>query len=440
MDRGARQLGFWMVLALVIGNVIGAGIFLLPASLAPLGANAIYGWLLTIGGCLCLASVLAELAARIEGGPYAYVHRAFGKEAAFAVMWSYWISIFTALPALAIAAVSYASSIWPALGAPLVAPAAAIGALWVFTFVNMRGAKAAGAVQALTTLLKILPLLAAALVAGYLFAQGTEAQPLASEPVTAGSIATAATLSLFLMVGFESATIPLGKIRDAAHTVPRATIAGTALTGLIYLVACLSVLFLLPSEQIAASNAPFADAIAPVLGASAGTLVAIFAIVSVLGCLNGWVLCSGEVPLALARDGVFPAWFARTTVIGTPVRGQVASSLVASFLIASNYTRSITGLFTFIVLISTAATLVLYAACAMSALTLRVRRELHAPAIVVTASLGLLFTMLAFWGAGTEASLWGLALLATGIPVYLVMRRRAGSSPPAAAKPAAPPE
>jgi APA family basic amino acid/polyamine antiporter len=304
----------------------------------------------------------------------------------------------------------------------------------------MRGARAAGAVQSLTTVLKILPLLAVALVAGYLFAQGNEPAPLASRPLTSASIASAATLSLFLMVGFESATIPVGKIRDAAHTVPRATIAGTALTGVIYLVACLAVLFLLPSDQIAASSAPFADAIAPVLGASAGTLVAVFAIVSVLGCLNGWVLCSGEVPLALARDGVFPAWFARTTAIGTPIRGQVVSSLMASFLIASNYTRSMTGLFTFIVLISTVATLVLYAACAMSALTLRAQRQLHAPAIGVAALLGLLFTMLAFWGAGSEASLWGVALLATGIPVYLVMRWRAGSSPPAGAVPSAPRE
>src|SRR5205085_7914730 len=120
----------------------------------------------------------------------------------------------------------------------------------------------------------------------------------------------------------------------------------------------------------AASAAPFADAVAPVLGPSAGTVIAAFAVISVLGCLNGWVLCSGEVPLALARDGVFPRWFARTTPIGTPIRGQVVSSLVASLLIASNYTRSMTGLFTFIVLISTVATLVLYAACAASALKL----------------------------------------------------------------------
>jgi APA family basic amino acid/polyamine antiporter len=425
-----------MVLALVVGNIIGAGIFLLPASLAPLGANAIYGWLLTIGGCLCLAWVLAQLAARMEGGPYAYVHRAFGKEAAFAVMWSYWISIWTALPALAIAAVSYASSLVPALGAPFVAPTTAIGAVWVFTFINMRGARTAGVVQSLTTVLKILPLVAATLVAGYLFGQGVEPAPLASQPVTSGAIATAATLSLFLMVGFEAATIPIGKIQDAARTVPRATIAGTTLTGLIYLAACLSVLFLLPADQIAASAAPFADAVTPALGSSAGKVIAVFAIVSVLGCLNGWILCSGEVPLALARDGVFPAWFAHTTAIGTPVRGQVLSSLVASFLIASNYTRSMTGLFTFIVLVSTVATLVLYAACAVSALTLKARGQLNAPAIATAATAGLLFTLLAFWGAGTEASLWGMALVATGIPVYFLMRSRGGSSPAAAETPA----
>jgi APA family basic amino acid/polyamine antiporter len=436
-----RLLGFWMTLALVIGNIIGAGIFLLPASLAPFGQNAIYGWLLTIAGALCLAWVLAKLAGRIEGGPYAYVHLAFGKLPAFAVMWSYWISIWTAVPALAIAAVSYLSSILPALGAPLVAPGIAIASVWVLTLVNMRGARSAGAVQLLTTVLKLLPLIAVVIVAGMMLGRGAESAALTQVAISPGAIAAAAALSLFSMVGFESATVPVGKVRNAARIVPLATLAGTAAAGLVYLIASTAVLYLLPGDQAATSAAPFADAIAPVLGGSAGTLIAAFAIISALGCLNGWVLCSGEVPLTLARNGVFPRWFAGTSAIGTPIRAQLVSSLVATLLIASNYSRSLAGLFGFMILVSTVVTLVLYATCATAALVLIRRRQLDGGLVTIAAVLGLAFSLWAFWGAGAEASLWGMALLATGVPVWIAMRlSSSAASPVPAAAPAAPPE
>jgi APA family basic amino acid/polyamine antiporter len=430
-----------MAVALVIGNIIGAGIFLLPASLAPFGQNAIYGWLLTIAGAMCLAWVFAQLASRIEGGPYAYVREAAGELPAFMVMWSYWISIWAGIPALAIAAISYGSSIWPALGGPLAAPATAIGAVWLFTLVNMRGARSAGVVQLVTTALKLLPLIAVVVVASVLLGRGVESAALTATEVSPGAIASAATLALFAMLGFESASLAAGKVRNAAKVVPKATIGGTALVGIFYLVACTAVLFLLSGERAGMSPAPFADAISPVLGPAAGTLIAIFAVISALGCLNGWVLCSGEVPLALARSGIFPRWLAVTTAIGTPVRAQLVSSLMATALIASNYSRSMAGFFSFIILVTTVVSLVLYFACAAAALSMIARGRVRAPLLGTTAVLGLIFSLWAMWGAGAEASLWGLALTATGLPVYLLMRRSKRTIPApavAATEPRAP--
>lgn len=430
--KDARLLGPWMATALVVGNIIGAGIFLLPATLAPFGQNAIYGWLLTIGGALCLAWVFAQLAARIDGGPYAYVREAAGELPAFMVMWSFWISIWTGLPVLAIAAVSYASSIAPAIGGPVAAPLSAVAAVWLLALVNMRGARSAGAVQLATSILKLLPLIAVVMVAAILFARGNESASLAPAAVSPGAIAAAGTLALFSMLGVESAAVAAAKVENPARNVPRATLAGTALVGLVYLVACTAVLFLLPGATAAESSAPFADAVAPALGPSAGTMVAIFAIISALGCLNGWILCSGEVPLALARDGVFPRWFAATTPLGTPVRAQLVASILATLLIASNYTRSVAELFAFMLLVTTTVSLALYFACAVAALVLKGRGRIRAPLLGTAAVLGLLFSLWAVWGAGSEAALWGLALLATGLPVYWVMRWKAGSSREAA--------
>jgi basic amino acid/polyamine antiporter, APA family len=440
-ERGGRQLGFWMALALVMGNVIGAGVFLLPQSLAPLGPSAIYGWGLTIAGAMCIAWLMAQLARRIQGGPYAYVRAASGDLPAFMVMWAYWISIWVGIPAIAIAAVSYLSSIVPALGQPIVAPASAAAVVWILTFVNMRGARTAGWVQLVTVTLKILPLVAVAIVAAAVLGGGHGSAAMDAVPVSTAAIATAAALSLFAMLGFESATVPAGKIRDPERTVPLATIAGTAAVGIIYLTAFASILFLLPTQVIANSPAPFADAIVPALGAAAGTAVALFATISALGAVNGWVLLSGEVPLTLAREGIFPRWFAVTSGPDTPVRAQLLSSLFATLLIASNYSRSMAGLFTFLLLITTVAALFLYLACTLATLRLTLRGQLAGTALVLAAVAGFAFSVFAFWGAGGEATLWGTALLATGIPVYFLMRRARRSTQPAAADdPAAPPE
>jgi APA family basic amino acid/polyamine antiporter len=353
-------------------------------------------------------------------------------------MWAYWISIWTAVPAIAIAAVSYLSSIVPVLGRPIVAPAAAAAAVWIFTLVNMRGARTAGSVQLATTALKILPLIAVALVAAILLGGGDQSAAMDEVPVSAEAIATAAALSLFAMLGFESATLPAGKIRHPQRTVPLATIAGTAAVGMIYLAAFAAILFLLPTEVIANSPAPFAEAIVPALGAAAGTAVAIFAAISALGAVNGWVLLSGEVPLTLARDKIFPRWFAVTAGADTPVRGQMLSSLLATLLIASNYSRTMVGLFTFLLLITTVANLFLYLACTLASLRLTIRGQMAGSVLVLTAIAGIAFAMFAFWGAGGEATLWGLALLATGVPVYFLMRRSARSSPPEEASSAEP--
>jgi basic amino acid/polyamine antiporter, APA family len=420
---GERQLGLPMATALVVGNMIGAGIFLLPALLAPFGQNATYAWLLTIGGALFLAVTFAILSRRIEGGPFVYVERAFGPEVAFVVVWSYLVSIWTANAILPIAAVSNFSHFAPVLGHPIVAPATAILFLWVLLLVNINGARAAGFVQVLTTLLKALPLIAVFLIAAIYFGRGVPAAPQSPMPISGGAIAAAAALALFSMLGIECATVSADKVKDPHRTIPIASVLGPAIAGAIYLGVTWAVLYLLPGAEAANSPSPFADAAQPVVGPIAGSLIALFAGISALGALNGWLLCSGEIPLKLARDGAFPAWFAKTSGPGTPVRAQVVGCIAATLLIVSNYSRSLAGLYAFITLISVVSTLVLYVGCSASALTLLARRRLTGALLGICATMGLIFSLWAFWGAGLEPSLWGLALVATGIPVWLAVRR-----------------
>ncbi|MEA3053856.1 MAG: basic amino acid/polyamine antiporter, family [Sphingomonadales bacterium] len=421
-----RAFGFWICLALVIGNMIGSGVFLLPQQLAPYGWNAILGWGVTIPGALCLAFVFASLARRFPraGGPYAYTVEAFGAAPGFAVAWSYWISVWTANAAIALAAVSYLSHFLPGLAA---APGlAAIGFVWTFTLINCLSVKGTGEVQLATTILKLLPLVAAIFLTLRIAATGdrADAVPLPTGDISLAGVTATAALTLWAMVGFESATIPAGHVRDPERTIPRATLIGTFATGLIYLIACSGVALLLPPAQAAASNAPFADFIGRYWGPGPASLVALFAAISALGALNGWVLIQGEMPVALARDGMFPAWMAKTSKAGTPVRAHLVSTGLVTLLLLANQSRSMGDLFAFMALLSTAASLVAYLSCSLAALRLQAAARLPGSWILPPVAVaGAVYSAWAIYGAGPEPALWGAALLLSGLPVYIFMKR-----------------
>lgn len=440
-DVPKRQLGFAVALALVVGNIIGSGIFLLPANLAPYGLNAIIGWGVTIAGALCLAAVFAALARALPeaSGPYDYVLTGLGELPAFLVMWGYWMSVWVGIPAIAIAAVSYLSSLAPNLLVGAAAPAAAVGLVILFTAVACSGARTSGAVQVVTSVLKLVPLVAAIVVAVLVFGSGNgpDTSSFAATPVSMGGISGAMALTLWALLGFECATVPASRVRDPGRTIPRATILGTLIAGLVYVGASSAVFLLLPAELAAKSSAPFADLISRYWGPSAGTGVVLFAAISCLGALNGWVLMQGEVPLTLARRGVFPKWFGVVNAKGMPVRAQVLGTALSSALIAANYTRGLTDLFGFVILLATSSTLVLYLVVALSALRLMAKGELGKGVLLLIAALGVAYAIWTLYGAGREALGWGAVLFVTAIPVYHLMRSRSGSSPAAGVSPAA---
>ena len=437
-----RQLGFTVALALVVGNMIGSGIFLLPANLAPYGINSVIAWIVTIAGSLCLAGVFAILAKALPhaAGPYDYVRTALGEPPAFFVMWSYWIATWVTNAAISIAAVSYLSTLAPGVFAHTgVSALAAIGFVVLFTAVVLGGARSAGGVQVITSVLKVLPLIAAVVIALLVLGGGGSAAPATPAPVSFNGIAGAAALTLWAMLGFECAAVPAQRVRDPERNIPRATILGTLLVGLIYFTAFLAIYLLLPGDVAAKSSAPFADLASRYWGPVAGTLVVFFAAISCLGALNGWVLIVGDIPLALAERGVFPRYFARLNRKGMPVGALVLGAVLSCGLIAANYTRGLTELYGFMALLATVATLVLYLVAAVAALRLTQTGTLKRGVMTGVTVLGLIYGIWTLYGSGFEATAWGAVLLATGIPVYWLMRSRGGSSRPAVASPGAPP-
>ena len=430
-------MGFWTCVALVVGNIVGGGIFLLPASLAPFGLNSILGWVLSSVGAMLLALVFSVLARAMpaQGGPYAYTHAAFGPLAAFVVVWGYWISIWVANAAIATAAASYVSTMLPGVFALHGVPTAfTLLLVWFFTLVNWWSIGAVGWVQSVTTVLKLLPLVALALL-GLFHVTAADVATASIVPLSLSGTTAAATLTFFALLGFESATIPDGKIKDPARTIPRATLLGTIVTTLLYTAACSVVILLLSPATLAQSAAPFADAARLLWGPAAGSFLTLCAAISAIGCLNGWTLLQGETPTVMARNGVFPKRFAQLSSRGTPTFSLVVTSILVSLLVLANAQKSLVGVFTFMVLLSTTACLVMYGVCALALLRLNHVGRLPGvtPRRAPLALLGVcavIFSVWAMWGAGAEANYWGAALLAAGLPVYWLVRRGRSSVTP----------
>lgn len=426
-----RVLGFWAAVSLVMGNMIGSGVFLLPASLAAYRGLSLVGWVLSAAGSVMLALVFARLARQLPaaGGPYAYTRAAFGDVPGFLVAWGYWLSVVSTLAALAVAFVGYLDPFIPAIvRTPASAALLAVGAMWLLIGVNIAGVKPAGRVQVVTTALKIVPL--AVVGVGGLFFLEPEAftLPPASDRPAGAQLIAVVTLTLWAFLGLESATIPAGSVRDPERTIPRATVIGTMLTAAIYIASTVGVMSLVAPEALAQSTAPFADGARRLMGDAGARFVAIGAAISCFGALNGWVLVSGQLPMAAAADGLFPPVFARLSGRATPAGAMIVAGLLGTVLVAMNYSRGLIELFTFVILLSTLSTLIPYAFCSL-AVWLMPGRPAPAGAAAVVCALAFVYAMFAIGGAGAETVFYGFLLLLAGLPLYVWVRRSTGVRP-----------
>lgn len=424
-------LGLWTALALVVGNMVGSGAYLLPSALGRFGPVGLVGWTLTAVGAVCLALVFGRLGRIMpaEGGPYAYTRIAMGDAPAFMVAWGYWVSVWVGNAAIATAFVAYLTPFLPGLDAsPALAGAVAVGAIWLLTAVNLRGVREAAVLQLVTTVLKIVPLVAVGTLGLLALDIGRFTPFNVSGGSTISAVTATAALTLWGFLGLECATIPAEEVRNPERTIPLATVLGTVATAAVYLLSTAAVMGVMSSGELAASSAPYAEAATRMWGGWAGGLVAAGAAVAAFGVLNGWVLMQGQMPLAPARDGLFPEAFARVSSKGTPTFGLVLSSALATVLVAANYTRGLVGLFTFAVLLSTVTVLVAYV-CASAAQILLIVR---APARFggsgsrragIVSALALSYSVWAVVGAGWRPILWGGVLLAAGAPIYLLSVR-----------------
>ncbi len=440
VDPGHR-LGLIGATALVMGSIIGVGIFNLPTSLAAYGPISLVSMLLTTVGAVALALLFATLSRRLpaDGGPYAYARVAFGNRLGFANAWSYWITAWAGNAAIAVGWVLYVEHFVNKGQNRVGAIVLVLVGLWVPVAINLSGVKNMGSVQVWTTVLKF-AVLAFMSTVGLFFITTANYSPWnVSGQSAIAAIGGGMAIALFSYLGIEVASVAAAKVKDPDRNISKATIYGTLLTAVVYMLSLTAVFGILSSTKLAASDAPFSAAANAMFGGSwAGNVMAIAVIISGLGALNGWTMIVAEMPLAAANDGLFPAQFKRLSRKGVPAFGIIASTALASIAMIVNYLGSSGAtVFTTLVLMTGITAAVPYAFSALAQMKWRWidHRELQTPRFVrdmIVAVISLVFSVLFIWySRNTGHGAWvywapftmTVAAFLLGVPVYLVQRK-----------------
>jgi APA family basic amino acid/polyamine antiporter len=436
------RLGRPGAIALVVGSIVGVGIFNLPTSLAAYGPITLVSMALTTLGAIALALLFASLARRMPapGGPYAYARVAFGNSCGFANAWSYWISAWAGNAAIAVGWVLYVEVFINKGQATFGSILLVLVGLWVPAIINLSGVSRMDVVQRWTTRLKFAALAFMGIV-GLFFIKTANYHP---GNVSGGSALSAIgggmAIALFSYIGVETASVTAGKVRDPKKNVPAATILGTLATSVVYMLSLTVVFGIVSTDKLADSNAPFSTAVNTMFGGTFwGYVMALVVIISGFGALNGWTMVAAEMPRAAATDGLFPERFARLNKAGVPAFGVIVSTVLASAAMIVNYLGSNGAtVFTTLVLMTGITVAIPYLFSALAQIKWRIadQRKLEGARFtrdMVVAVLSVIFSVLfIYYSRNTGHSFWvywgpfffsGVALL-LGIPVYRAQRSK----------------
>lgn len=429
MTKQNQKIGLLAATSLVVGNIIGAGIFVLPASLGKFGSISIVGWLFTATGALILAKIFSNFSKKIRGksgGPYIYSKVVFGDFIGFLVAWGYWISCWVNNAAIAVAIVSALSFFFPELVTnPFYATLTGLSFIWFFTFTSSKGIKSSGNIQILTTIAKLIPLVLIILFGFFIFDLEIFPEFNLTDQNDFEILPVVAVMTLYAFLGLECASIPAENIKNPEKTIPKATMAGTLISTLIYILSTIVLFGIISAENLINSPAPFAEAGEIIGGKYFGFLISAGAAISAIGALNGWILITSYMPMTMANDRLFPKVFAKKNKKGFPYLSLLLGSILTSIVMTMNYTDGLVDRFEFLILLTTLSTLIPYFFVSVSYILFHVEKRLFKINSFRSVILGLFGSMYSLWaifGSGIDSIVYGTILLLLGIPIYLILK------------------
>lgn len=424
-----NKIGLIPATLMVAGNMMGSGVFMLPANLAAIGSIAIFGWLITVVGAICLALVFSKLTQiyPAAGGPYAYSKKAFGNYMGYQTNLVYWLANVVGNVGLAVAGLGYLTTFFPTLQNPLVMAFAQIAVIWFFTYANILGPNVVGRLQSFTTIFALVPIIGMAIFGWFWFNAETY---MSGWNVTGKSdisaIGMTLNFTLWAFIGVESASVSTAVVKDPVKNVPIATVGGVILAAVCYVLSSSVIMGIIPSNELISSSAPFSEAVSLALGNTAGNIVAACAAIGCLGSLGGWTLLVGQTAQAAANDGLFGKLFACTNKKGVPATGLaiVAGIMTAQVLATMSPTAS--QQFGKIASIAVILTLLPYIYSSV-AIKIIGREKMSANQGIFYTIVGLIsafYSMAAMIGSDPEQTRWALMFVIATVIFYELAENR----------------
>ena len=443
-QKKAHTLGLTSATGLVIGSIVGTGIFTAPAVIAGAGTSGIVVLGVIAVGAMLLAVLFGQLTKRIpnsDGGLYAYSRHEFGDFAGYLVGWCYWVQAWAGNAAIVSSWVFYVDALF---GFDHITGlenwGIAMVGLWVPAAVNLVGIRQMAWFQNVTVVLKFLPLLFVGLV-GWFFVDKANFGPFnASGGSLYSGIGIAAGVALFSFIGVEAAAMTAKRVKNPRINVGRASLLGTGLSAILYVLITAAVMGLVPHHALIDNGSPFVNAFQTIFNGAgwAGKFIAAIAVVSGIGALNGWTLIVTETSRAIAQDDLFPRPFAWTDKKGTAWFGIVVGTALPSVLMLWRYTTT-SGLtvFTYLVDLTVVTVAIPYFFSAIAQLTYLVSRRRRVEGWrlardLAVAGASVLFSMWVTFAAGYQVVYQALVVILAGLVLYAFLnarRQRMGEAP-----------
>ena len=425
MADSAKKMNVVQLTFIVMVNMMGSGIIMLPANMAQVGAISLLSWIVTALGSLAIAYGFAQagLFSKRSGGLAGYAEDAYGKDGYFQVFFLYFLSLAIANVAVASSALGYLAAFFPALtSTPLMTTIGVIALLWLTTVANFGGPSVTGKIGSVTVWGVILPVGFIAVAGWFWFSGQTFSAAWNPKGISLGEgIGSSISLTLWAFLGMESASQNASAVENPKRDVPLACMFGTLGAAAIYILSTTVIQGIVPNAELAESSGPFGLAFAKMFNPAIGQVVMALAAMACIGSLLGWQFTLASTAKDAADANMFPQAFAKVTVAGAPIIGMVIMGVVQSVMALSTMSPDLSKQFAALVNLAVVTNVVPYV-IALSALFVQMRDARVEPGVfrrnAFVAVVAMLYSVYALYASGKDAVMGGMLVMGIGYIVY----------------------
>ena len=434
-----KKMNLVQLTFIVMVNMMGSGIIMLPTNMAKVGAISLLSWIVTAVGSMAIAYGFAQagLFNQRPGGMAAYAEDAYGKSGYFITFYLYFLSLAIGNVAIGISAVGYLATFFPWLSsAPIATCIGVIAVLWLTTVANFGGPSITGRIGSLTVWGVILPVGFLSLAGWLWFSRDTFAAAWNPQGLSLGAgMGSSISLTLWAFLGMESAAQNSDAVENPKRDVPLACLFGTLGAAVVYVLSTTVIQGIVPNAELAKSTGPFGLAYEQMFNPTIGSIVMALAILACIGSLLGWQFTLAQTAKSASDERMFPAFFGKVSSMGAPLTGMLVLGVVQSLLALSTISPTLSEQFSALVNLAVVTNVLPYI-IALSALPVMMQAA-KVPATkfrrnMFVAVVAMLYSIYAIKTSGGDAVLGGTMALGVGFLIWGFIAPRFSSPKPIA--------